>query len=406
MNKKISLGVCISLIAVACAVTFVLTMRISQDMYNQRIAGVGQREAIYDKLQSIDSYVRSNYFGTIAEDRLVTGIMSGYMTGLGDNKSRYISASEFYEFSQYMKGRIVTAGVQVVRNENGYIRITEVYDGSSARMLGIEAGDIITQVGGAPVLEIGAENAIRLLSGDEGVRISITIQRDGEEHRYTLTQQEIDLITVRGITHGEIGYIRVLSFADNTSDQFDTIINEMIAGDIKGLILDVRGLSGSLIPPQRQILDRLLPRGAAAVAEYRNGSINNIIEIANEAHINLPITVITDGGTAEGGELIAAALRDYAGAQLVGTATKGDPMFTAVQTLGDGSALLLSVKKVRSGGGTSFDGEGIRPDFLIELITPPETDLDNLENTLDLQIRKAIEVTETRISLNTIQEEQ
>jgi carboxyl-terminal processing protease len=406
MNKKISLGVCISLIAVACAITFVLTMDLSRNFYNQRIAGVDEREAIYAKLQNIDSYVRNNFFDVIDEERLVDAIMSGYTAGLGDNKSRYIPDAEFYELQQYTRGRIITAGIQVVRNENGYIRITNVYEGSSADIQGIEVDDIITSINNIQVLEIGAENAIRLLSGEEGVRLLVTIQRDGEERRFTLIRQDIELITARGAQHGDFGFIKISAFAENTGDQFEAALNEILANNAKGLILDLRGTSGSLIAPQRQILDRLLPSCTAAVAELRNGSFNNIIEITSDMHIPLPITVITDGNTSEGGELITAALKDFAGAQIVGTPTRGDPMFTTTQTLGDGSAVELSIMKVRSGGGTSFDGEGIRPDFLVEMTTPAEANLDSLEQTRDLKILKAFEVTEARISqTTTIQEE-
>jgi carboxyl-terminal processing protease len=405
MNKKLSLGVCISLIAVACAVTFVLTMELSRDNFNERIAGVDEREAIYAKLQNIDSYVRNNFFAPIDEERLVNAIMSGYMAGLGDNKSRYIPDAEFYELQQYTRGRVVTAGIQVVRNENGYIRITDVYEGSSADLQGIEVDDIITSINNIQVLEIGAESAIRLLSGEEGVRLVITIQRDGEERRFTLMRQDIELITAKGAQYGDFGFIRISAFAENTGEQFERALNEALANNAKGLIIDLRGTSGSLIAPQRQILDRLLPRCTAAIAELRNGSFNNIIEITGDEFIALPVTVITDGGTAEGGELLAAVLKDFAGAQIVGTATKGDPIFTTTQSLGDGSAVLLSIMKVRSGGGTSFDGEGIRPDFLVELTTPAETNFNNLAETRDLQIRKAFEVTEARISQTTIQED-
>jgi len=397
MNRKFSLGVCISLIAVACAVTFVLTMDLSRNIYNQIIAGVEQREVIYEKLQDIDSFVRNHYFETLDEERLLSGIMSGYMAGLGDNKSRYIPDAEFYELRQYMQGRIITVGVQVVRNENGYIRITHVYEGSSASMQGIEVDDIITHIGNTPVLEIGAEIAIRQLSGEEGLRVILTIQRDGEERRFNLIRQNIEVITAKGAIYEDIGLIKISGFADNTGDQFEAALKEIIENDAKALIIDLRGASGCLVAPQKQILERLLPRGIVAIAEDKNGSISNIIEITGEAYTSLPITVITDGGTAEGGELMAAVLKDFAEAQLVGTPTSGDAMFTTVHTLADGSALLLSVMKVRSGGGTSFDGYGIRPDFFIEPVTAPETDFDNLENTLDLQIRKAFEVAETRI---------
>ncbi|MCL2018727.1 MAG: S41 family peptidase [Oscillospiraceae bacterium] len=396
MNRKFSLGVCISLIAVACAVTFVLTMNLSLDLYNQKIAGVEQREVIYAKMQDIDSYTRSNFLEAIDQERLTNGVMSGYMSGLGDPKSRYITDTEFYEMQQHMRGRIITAGARVVRNENGYIRVVEVYDGSSAKLLGVEVEDIITHINNTPVLEIGAESAIKLLSGDRGTRVILTIQRAGEERRFTLIRQDIEIITAKGIRHEDIGFIKISGFSENTGEQFESVLNEMVDNEVKGLIIDLRGTTGCLIAPQRQILDRLLPRCTAAVAEYRYGRIDNIIEITSETHFSIPITLITDGGTGEGGELLAAALKDFAGAQIVGMTTKGDSVFTTVKTLGDGSAVQLSVMRVRSGGGTSFDDDGIKPDFSVETMTQ-ETDLENLEQTLDLQIRKAFEITETRI---------
>jgi carboxyl-terminal processing protease len=399
MNKKLSLGVCISLIAIACAVTFVLTMTISLNLYNEKIAGVEQREAIYTKMQDIDSYSRSYFIGSINEERLINGIMNGYMAGLGDTKARYIPLSEIREVQQLMRGRIVTAGFQVESHESGYIIITEVFEGSSAMLQGIQAGDLITQIGGTQVLEVGAEIAARLLAGEESERVAITTRRDGEERRYTLIRQELELITARGVTFEEYGFIRITGFADNTGDQFEAALNEILANEAKGLIIDARGLTGSHTPPQRQILDRLLPRSVAAIAEYRNASFSNIMETTDSASIDIPITVIVDSNTAEGGELLAAALRDFANAQIVGTMTKGDAVFTTMQTLRDGSAVILSIMKVRSGGGTSFDGTGIRPEFEVVLTTPIETDLENLGETFDAQILKAFEVTESRFTV-------
>ncbi|MCL1823198.1 MAG: S41 family peptidase [Oscillospiraceae bacterium] len=400
MNKKFSLGVCISLIAIACAVTFVLTMNLSLNIYNEKVAGVEQREAIYTKLQDIDSYVRNNFLGSIDEEKLVAGIMNGYMAGIGDNKAKYITAAEYRELEQRISGRIVTAGIEAVRDESGYIIIKEVYEGSSAMLQGIEADDIITQIDGVQVLEIGAEEAIRRLNGEEGTRLIIRTQRDGESRRVTLFRQSIELITVKGVNYEELGYIRISGFAENTGDQFEAVLSRIIENEAKGLIIDVRGTDGCLIAPLKQIFDKLLPRGVAAVGEYKNGNVNNIIEIGDDSYIHLPITVITDSGTAENGELLAAVLGDLASAQIVGVNTKGDAVFTVTHTLRDKSALILSLMRVRSAGGTSFDGEGIKPDFIVEAATPPETNLEALEITLDTQIRKAIEVTETRINNN------
>ena len=397
MNRKFSLGVCVSLIAIACAVTFVLTMSISLNLYNAKIAGVGEREVIYTKLRDIDSYARSNYIGAIDEERLITGIMNGYMAGTGDVKAKYITASDYYEIQQAESGKIITAGVQAARDESGYIRISGVYEGSSAELQGIEPGDIITQIDGVQVLEIGAENAMKLLSGEKGTRVAMTTRRSGEERRYTLIRQEIEIITVKGVNYGDCGFIRISGFAENTGVQFDAVLNQILENDAKALIIDVRALNGCLVAPVRQILERLVSRNIVAVGEYKNGNVNNIIEINSDENIDLPVTVITDANTSEGGELLTAALKDFADARVVGTPTKGDCVFTATQTLRDGGAVMFSVMKVRSLGGTSFENDGIKPDFSVELTSQIENNLDNLENTLDAQIKKAFEITEPKI---------
>ena len=162
MNKKLSLGVTISLIAIACAITFVVTMTTSLNMYNQKIAGVQQREEIYTKMEEVDSFVRSNAIAAIDEEILVESIMNGYMDGIDDDYAKYYSASEYYQKQQIESGTLIGTGIVAVRDESGYVRVESVYAGSPAYEQSVVAGDIITAVNAVSVLEIGAETAINL----------------------------------------------------------------------------------------------------------------------------------------------------------------------------------------------------------------------------------------------------
>lgn len=397
MNKKFSLGVCISLIAIACAITFVVTMTVSLNIYNSKIAGVEEREEIYTKLQEVDSYVRSNYLNDIDKDALLSGILNGYILGTGDSQAKYLTNSEYYQLQQIEKGKIVTAGMEVVREESGYIRVTDVYDASPAAVRGIKAGDIITNINNAGVLEIGADNAIRQLSGDEGTRLTVTIQRDGEETQYSLVRQLLEIISVKSAVHNGYGFIRITGFSELTGTQFTEALDKIRENEneIKGLIIDVRGTSGYLIQPLRDILNYLIPDSVLATAEYKSGSVNNIIVTSPREEFNVPVVVLADGSTSGCGELLTAILKDFKNAKIVGNVTAGNAVLTQTQSFRDGSAVVISGMKVSSAGSTSFNGAGIKPDFNIEMNVPVENDINNLADTGDLQIKKAFEIMET-----------
>ena len=132
MNKKFSLGITISLIAIACAITFVLTVTVSTNMFNEKIAGINEREGIYTKIQEIDTYVRNSSLYTINEENLLNSIVKGYVSGLKDSDAYYLTADEYYKYQQVEKGVIIGAGIEAEREESGYIKISYIYPGSPA----------------------------------------------------------------------------------------------------------------------------------------------------------------------------------------------------------------------------------------------------------------------------------
>lgn len=398
MNKKISVGVCISLVAIACAITYVLTTTISLNSYNKKIAGVNERESFYTKYQEIDSFVRNNYVGGIDETQLIISMFDGYMNGIGDKYARYLTANDYYELQQQNRGSLVTSGIRAVADGGGYLRVTEVYEGSSAAQLGIMSSDIITAVDGSSVLELGTEKAIKNLQGDEGTRLSITIQRDGIESRHTLIRQSVDIITVKGVAVGNTGYIRISGFNNQTDVQFNIAIEEMLNVGVRGVVIDLRGVTGGIIAPVGNILNRMVGNAVLATAEDKHGNTTSIITTGAEQSLDIPIVVLVDSGTANYAELMASILRDFKNAQIVGVQSAGDATMTKTQVLRDGSAVTISVAKMKSAESLSFDGVGIKPDFVVEMSILPETNIMNIENTSDLQLRKALDVLNTSLS--------
>ena len=146
MNKKISLGIAISLVAIGCAITFVLTWTVSLNIYNSKLGTSEKYEGVYAKLREIDTTVRQNYIGSVSDDSLENATINGYIAGIGDKYASYIAPSAYYELQQTQSGVILGAGFEAEEDTSGYLKITTVYKGSSAELNGVLAGDIITAI--------------------------------------------------------------------------------------------------------------------------------------------------------------------------------------------------------------------------------------------------------------------
>lgn len=390
MNKKISLGVAISLVAIGCAITFVLTWTVSLNTYNSKISSSEKYEGIYAKLREMDVTVRNNYIGDLSDEALEQSIINGYVVGIGDKYASYMGASSYYELQQTTSGVISGAGIVTEEDGSGYLRITTVYKGGSAELNGVQAGDVITEIDGKSLLSMEAGTAAEKLSGDVGTRVALKLLRDGEEISVNLVRQQLDIESVTGEMLDNIGYISITAFNAKTSEQFASALTKLTDDGAKALIIDVRQNGGGLVSALKPILNRFVPTAIAATAEYSDGSRKTLIETDSDECITIPMAVLVDGGTASAAEIFAAALRDECGAQLIGTQTFGKGVIQNTYEFSDGSAITLSTAKIIMPKSGEFDGVGLKPDYVTEL--PTGALPENLTHDADAQLQKAIEV--------------
>lgn len=390
MNKKISLGVAISLVAIGCAITFVLTWTVSLNTYNSKISSSEKYEGIYAKLREMDVTVRNNYIGDLSDEALEQSIINGYVVGIGDKYASYMGASSYYELQQTTSGVISGAGIVTEEDGSGYLRITTVYKGGSAELNGVQAGDVITEIDGKSLLSMEAGTAAEKLSGDVGTRVALKLLRDGEEISVNLVRQQLDIESVTGEMLDNIGYISITAFNAKTSEQFASALTKLTDEGAKALIIDVRQNGGGLVSALKPILNRFVPTAIAATAEYSDGSRKTLIETDSDECITIPMAVLVDGGTASAAEIFAAALRDECGAQLIGTQTFGKGVIQNTYEFSDGSAITLSTAKIIMPKSGEFDGVGLKPDYVTEL--PTGALPENLTHDADAQLQKAIEV--------------
>ena len=369
--------------AIASAVTFILTSFFSLQSINKKVVDVNEKAKKYSSLQTLDSYVRENYLGEIDEEQLGDGILKGYVSGLGDKYSRYLTAEEFQEEQSEDSGELVGLGLTLTEDESGYIRIVEIMADSPVYDSGLTSGDIITFVDGNDVLVEGFDESIDALKGQEGTNITITVRRDGIDKDYTFTRRSMSVTTVEGeLISGGIGYVKISGFKKNTPEQFIETVDRLRSNGAVGFIFDLRGNGGGLVSALEECVDPLLPEGVIATAEYGDGHSETLV-YSDESELKLPMTVIVDGKTASAAELFAASLRDFGKAELVGEQTYGKGVMQITTEFEDKSAVVLTVAKYKTANSECYDGIGLTPDYIVE---------DNEETSADEQYNKAVEV--------------
>ena len=392
MNKKISVGMAISLIAIACAITYVVTITVSTNMFNQRIGGVTQREEIYSKIQEIDTYVRNASYYDINEEDLIAAIVNGYVDGLSDSSAEYLTAAQAYKRQQLESGTLISIGIEVSREESGYLIVDKIYANSPASSLDINVGDIITEVDGNNVLETGAEAAMTALDGDDGTNVRLSVQRSGETIGITATRRSFSIRSVTATLVSGYGYIRIDTFNGLTGDQFVSELQSLEAQGVLGYVIDVRGSSGRY-DCLNQMLSQFIAPQLLANARYKDGTVAKFLEITTGTVVKVPVVVIADENTSGAGELFAACMKDFASARVVGKQTAGNGTVTEIKNLSDGTAIVLTTAELLPTGSTSING-GIKVDFSVDLVGEMDTAPEETVVS-DPQVNKAFEVLES-----------
>ncbi len=362
MNKKISLGITLTLILVAMAVTVSATVMISMRYFSGIVNGVTEQQAMYGVLSDVDKVVRENYAGTIKEEELQDALAKAYAAGYGDPYGAFYTADEYQTVAQLLEGSYTGFGLEVI-GRDGVIVVTEVYANSAAAVAGIQKQDIITAVDEKAVTATDVATVNDTLRKATKVLLSV---KSGEiEHSYSITKSTITVENVinKMLKDGTTGYIRLRSLSENAFDQVRSAISVLKEEGATRFILDLRDNTGGSVKAAEDILGYLLPRGLYArlnVGEkkdpvmYSSHAASQVIE---------NVVVLVNEKTSGEAELIAGALREAGGMKLVGVTTAGHAHLQSYFTMASsGAAVRVTVGTFELIKGGSWEGRGLSPD--------------------------------------------
>ena len=370
--------------ALTAAVTFILTLSFTRKAFNDKLTEVDRLSEKYSRLNELDMKVQEEFYKDVPNEDVIDGMLTGYISGLGDPYSVYRSAKELSDYQDNNAGVYTGIGIVIQLQENGDVKVLSVTEGGSAEKAGIEADDLLLSVEGVSVYD-DYKGAIDKIAGDVGTSVSLRIKKSktGKELPLSVKRAQLDEITVTSeMLEDNIGYIRIAKFRSVTSEQFEEARQRLLKEGAKGFIFDVRDNGGGVVAALERLADPILPEGDLAFSYSKNGESNVILK-SDKNYEAMPYVVLVNGKTASASELFACVLRDYADAVIVGEKTFGKGIMQTTFPLSSGG-VTLTTATYKTGKSECYHGIGLEPDVLSELDEDAETDtqLDDAIKTI------------------------
>lgn len=393
-NKANKVYKVVMLILITAIVTFMIT---SIGMYNYfmktnqgRIAVVESIEKNGDdysmlnaKLQIVKDYLNDNYIGELNLDQMIEGAIKGYVEGVGDDYTEYLSKDEYEELIVNVTGDFVGIGVYIYKDQDGNLIVLAPMENSPSEEAGIEAGDRILAIDGENCNEMDINVASSKIKGEAGSTVELEIQRGTETLKKTVTRRTVEISdSASKILDGNIGYIVLSTFDTDCSKKIKKYMEEFQSKGINSVILDLRNNTGGVVEEAVKISELFIDKGNTVLRSYNKTEKETIIKSSSGKYKDINLVVLVNDYSASASEIVTAALKDNKAATIVGIKTYGKGVMQEIQPLFDG-AIKITIEEFKTPNGDKINKVGIKPDVEIEI---------NKDSNEDLQLQKAIEI--------------
>lgn len=394
----------IMLVILTATITFMLTTMVMynkfSNVYSNNYSSTNEEYtstemSLVKTLESFKTMLEQKYIGEIDEEKMIDGAIKGYVEGIGDPYTTYLTKDEMKEFTEETNSEYVGIGVYLTNNKaDNTILVVGIMKAAPALDAGMQAGDVIEKVNDIAYTGDQLDDAIKILKGEEGTNVKVTVLRDGKEIDLTITRKKITVEHVASqMLENNIAYIQVDSFDSGVAKAFEQQITELKNGGAKGIIIDLRSNGGGIVDEATGIADLFLKKNETILITKGKEDKEEVTISKNDPIIqDIPVVVLVNEGTASASEILAGALKDkYPSTTIVGKKTYGKGVIQTLYNLSDGSGLKVTTEEYYTPNHNKINKEGIKPDVEINLTKDAdgyyETDIDK-----DAQILKAKEI--------------
>ena len=382
----------------------------SLQMFPQRLQSLITGEAAEQSkaLPLIETYSRaiellkSEYYGAeVDEQELTYDAIRGMLTALGDPFTRFMDPEAYDKMREENEGHFSGIGAQLDTNKNGEIYIKEPLPDAPAIRAGVKANDVIIAVDDKPIANMDIENVVELIRGEIGTKVKLTFKRPGvtKPVDIVITRQQVEFIMVKSEMldkKHKIGYVRLYQFNEQSDAQFDKALTTLEQQGMKGLILDLRGNPGGLLPMAIDIASRFIEDGVVVSIQERGGRKADLkVKQSQHNHKRYPLAVLVDKRSASASEIVSGAIKEHNAGTLVGVTTFGKGRVQTIMPMRDGSAVAITTAKYLTPNGIDIHEKGIEPDVEIEA----REDFDPADKDTDVQLKKAVEVVKVEMGV-------
>jgi carboxyl-terminal processing protease len=342
-------------------------------------------EEIYDELRILHealAKLRENHLeiNKVPLKELIYGAIEGMIKKLGDPHTRFMPPDTYREMRVETKGAFGGLGIVITIRDEKLIIIAPI-ESTPAYRAGIKPRDWITHIEGEPTAELSLSEAVKRLRGKPKTKVRITIRREGEEEplEFELVREIIRIKSVRyGVIRDDIGYLRIITFNQNTIDELDEALKSQEIAQTKSLILDLRNNPGGLLDVAVPVANRFISEGLIVYTKGRSGQEIRFKATKDGTFPDCPLVVLINRGSASASEIVAGAIQDSKRGIILGTKSFGKGSVQTVLPLEDGSGLAITTAKYYTPSGRSIHEVGIEPDIVVEGIHLSKEEIEDL----------------------------
>ena len=358
-------------------------------------------------LRQLLTHIRQDYLWPAPDARvLFDGAARGMLEALGDPYTRYMDATAFREFAQDAQGYFFGIGI-FIDIRDGQLIVVQPIEGTPAHRAGLRPGDRIRAINNVSTEGMALQEAVSRIRGPAGTRVVLRIQRADRTFEVEITRARIQIVSVQGAgvldadlqkrLQGErLGYLRILTFNDRTAEEVAAELARLQQAGVRGVVLDLRSNGGGLLEASLRVAERFVPEGRPLVHIVDRAGRRTTERAGRGPKIRLPVVVLVNEFSASASEILAGALKDSAGATLVGIKTFGKGVIQSVYSLPGGGGAAITTSKYLTPADHDIHGKGVPPDVVAGDRLEGKSDAEVARIQQD-QLRRAVEVLRQRV---------
>ena len=339
--------------------------------------------------------ITQNYDGKLDYNKLIYGAIDGMVKSIGDPYTMFLTPDQSKQFDQDLEGSVTGIGAEVGIKDGRAVIIAPIAD-SPAHKAGIKPQDLIIKIGDTDTKGLDLNTAVSKIRGEAGTKVKLVIQRGDKTLNFEITRAKIEIKSVRWeIKDKNIGYIEISRFDSKTSELIKEAATELKEKGVKAIVLDLRNNPGGYLDAAVDVSSQFVKNGTVVTEKRTVGK-----ERKEEYHAsgsgkltdpNIPMVVLVNEGSASASEIVAGALQDQKRATLIGEKTFGKGSVQAVESLGQGSTLHVTIAHWYTPNGKNINKAGLTPDIDVKLTE------DDANSNRDPQLQKAIDYLKSKI---------